>query len=179
MAQSTPTVFERRSYVASRVTADAGAPTGTTIVANTRKALFQLHHANTATTTKRIRRVVVAALAGAAVQYGYEVYRVTAAPTGGTAVTPIAADAGDAASTLTCTYLPTAAGATTGVPLAGTTVLGAATGHAGLVLYDSKVDGKLKPLVVRAGFTEGFCVFVRGTGVAGPDPQLFVEWTEE
>lgn len=173
--------IKKRSYVASRVTADAGAPAAVTIVANTRKALLQVHHLSAATTTKKIRRITVGALFGAAVQYGYEVYRVTAAPTGGTALTPISADSGEAASGLVATYLPAAgtSGAISGIALAGATVLGAATGHGLITIYDWKASGNSKPLAIRKGVLEGFTLFVRGTGTSGPDPQIFIEYSEE
>lgn len=176
-----PNGVQKRSYNATRVTADAGAPAAVTIVANTRKALLQLHHLAAATTTKRIRRIMVGALFGAAVQYGYEVYRVTAAPTGGAALTPSPDDAADAASSLVATYLPAAgtSGAISGIALTGATVLGAASGHGMVTVYDWKVTGDEKPLVIRKGVLEGFTLFVRGTGIVGPDPQIFIEYTEE
>lgn len=171
--------IQRRTYTASRTTAELGAPTGVTIVANSRKALFQVHHLASATTTKRIRRITVGALAGAAVQYGYEIYRVTAAPTGGTAVTPTPAESTDPASTLVCNYLPTSSGAISGVPFGGMVVAGTTTGHPERMPYDWKQTGETKPLVIRAGILEGFCLFVRGTGTVGPDPQIYIEYTEE
>lgn len=170
---------QKASYNASRTTADAGAPAAVTIIANTRKALLQVHHLAAATTTKRIRRITVGALFGAAVMYGYEVYRVTAAPTGGTAITPNADDKGDPTTTLVCTYLPTASGTPNGIAVAGATILGAASGHGLVTVYDWKVSGEEKPLTIRAGFLEGFTLFVRGTGVVGPDPQIYIDFTEE
>lgn len=174
-----PNAVQKASFNASRTTADAGAPAAVTIVANTRKALMQVHHLAAATTTKRIRRIMVGALFGAAVGYGYEVYRVTAAPTGGSAITPSPDDVGDGATTLVATYLPTASGAITGVPVAGATIVGAAAGHPLLTIYDWKSSGEEKPLTIRAGFLEGFTLFVRGTGVVGPDPQIYIDYTEE
>lgn len=174
--------IQKRTFVASRVTADAAAPAGVVIVANTRKALLQVHHLAAATTTKRIKRIQVGALFGAAVQYGYEVYRVTAAPGGGAALTPISNDTGDStASTLTCTYLPAAgtSGAITGIPVAGTTVLGAATGHALITVYEWNPATDQKPLTIRKGVLEGYTLFVRGTGIVGPDPQIFIDFVEE
>lgn len=176
-----PNALQKRSYNATRVTADAGAPAAVTIVANTRKALLQLHHLAAATTTKRIRRIMVGALFGAAVQYGYEVYRVTAAPVGGAALTPSPDDAGDAASSLVATYLPAAgtSGAISGIALAGATVLGAASGHGLVTVYDWKSSGEEKPITLRKGVLEGITLFVRGTGIVGPDPQIFIDFTEE
>lgn len=106
-----------------------------------------------------VRRITIyqAGLPAAGVNFILDIFRVTTAPTGGTAVTPSPMDTADAASGATSAYLPGVAGAL-GVRVGVATMqLSATAGLGGKAEWTFPPIGP-KSLVIPAGVTNGIVI---------------------
>lgn len=158
-----------------------GLATGT-LTANTAKSILSFEHAAGSTKTVRIRRIIVAgyqttALAGT---LDIELTRGSAASSGGTAVTPIAANPADPAADTTVKTLPTITAATVVVnwPFAATPTT-AATAQGSTVLYDWQEAGDTKPLTLRAGNLDTLVLNAISTAAQAWTLTVAVTFTEE
>jgi hypothetical protein len=140
------------------------------------KHLLSFEHAASATKDVRIRRILIGAsvtTASAAVagQLRLQVWRGTAASTGGTAVTPTAFHPASAAAEVTCKHTPTITAATGPIKslvtlstgTAGATVGTAASSNMPFVLYDWQESGETIPLTLRAGNLDTLTISANGT----------------
>jgi len=168
-----------------------------TFVANTNKQLATIYHANTATKTVRIRKIVlvianVAATVGV-LNFEIRALSATTAPaTGNPAITPRTHDPIDGAAEATCLALPTTAGSlvgadtgTVGLPFefnaGATTAPTNALGLDGqaLVLFEANENRGIKPLTMRAATAEGFAINGRSTAGTVFRYMALIEFTEE
>ncbi len=163
------------------------APATPAMVANTPKIMLTGWHAASSTKTVRIRRIRISAAFAQTVTYVYEVYRTNVAPTGGTTVVSRPSDSADPASDTSWMFQSTVAITTQLVDgslvdqavIATNGAMGIAAGHGEIVLYDWQENGQTKPLTMRAGVLEGFCITVKSTGTGAPDSVINVTYTEE
>ncbi len=164
-----------------------GSPATPAMVANTPKIMLVGWHAASSTKTVRIRRIRISAAFALTVTYVYEVYRTNVAPTGGTTVVSRPSDSADPASDTSWMFQSTVAIGTQLVDgslvdqavIATNGAMGVASGHGEIILYDWQENGQTKPLTMRAGVLEGFCITVKSTGTGAPDSVINVTYTEE
>ncbi len=162
-------------------------PTTPAVVMNQPKILLTGWHAASSTKTVRIRRIRISAVLGGQVSYIYEVYRTNTAPTGGTTVVSRPSDSSDPASDTSWMYQSTVAIGTQLVDgslldqavLGEPGSMGSGSGHNEIILYDWQENGQTKPLTIRAGVLEGFCITVKTPGLTAPDAIINVTYTEE
>lgn len=184
------------SYAASYRLAVAASALSLTFtpVANTDKQLATIYHASSAAKTVRVRRIAIYLSVNALGVYGFEVRRLsgaTAPATGNPAITPVQYDSSDGAAEATCLALPGTQGTETGVNLPLTPHLefnsGAVTAETNpgglnareMILFDARMNGELKPLLIRAGVAEGLALIGRGTTTAAIKWTALIEFTEE
>lgn len=157
------------------------------LVAGTAKQYMDLWHANTALKTVKLRRVLLTISANSTASViTADITRISAAPTGGTAVVMGMPDSSDPASTTTSVTLPTSDAAISGGLLAAQSyalgvVVGATdtTKLASFLLYDYQEGGDQKPLTIRSGVTEGFAIRFTGTVATTMVATITLEFTEE
>ena len=101
---------------------------------------------------------------------GFDIYRLTTAGTGGTAITARPYDTADAAAGATGMTLPTVKG-TEGVLLFGTAIVmrqaAAATGTQPEETYEWRQSPNVKPLIIPAGTANGIAVKIASAVAAG------------
>jgi hypothetical protein len=101
---------------------------------------------------------------------GFDIYRLTPAGTGGTAITARPYDTADAAAGATGMTLPTVKG-TEGVLLFGTAIVmrqaAAATGTQPEETYEWRQSPNVKPLIIPAGTANGIAVKIASAVAAG------------
>ena len=105
----------------------------------------------------------------------------TAAPTGGSAVTPAAYDTADAAAGASARTLPTAKGTETTTLFTGVIILRQAVSTTGSPADDAIFEWvqmpNQKPIIIPTGSTNGLVIKV-GTGVAAATVDGFIEFVE-
>jgi hypothetical protein len=173
-----PNAIQKATYVASFGNVASGA-----LTANTAKAMFVIHHAASATRTVRIRRINCGGLQSTAIAgaMSLQLYRGTAAPTGGTALTPQPYLPGGAAAETTATQVPTSVTAATLLVsrVAAVVPATANTGFSDFSLVDFQESGEMIPFTLRAGTLDALVVSLNSSVAHNINFSISVAWTEE
>lgn len=169
--------IQKATYIASFGNVASG-----TLTANTAKAMFSIYHAATATRTVRIRRINVGGIqtTGVAGSVTLQLYRGTAASSGGTGLTAQPYNPGTPAAEATCTQVPTITAAT--LLLSRTAAILPATANTGFAdfpLVDFQEAGEMIPFTLRAGSADSLVVSLNASGAMGITTSIAVAFTEE
>jgi hypothetical protein len=152
------------------------------LTANVAAPIMSFEHSAGSTKTVRIRRLMIharqtTALAGS---FDIQVFKGTAASTGGTAATPNPRKSSDPACEVVVKSLPTIVAATLGDTIpAGGFSLTTTTYSPPWTVYDWQESGETKPLMLRAGVLEAIVFNVISTAALNLTLTMSVDFTEE
>jgi hypothetical protein len=159
------------------------APVSGALTAATRKDVLSLWHAAAATKTVKIRGILVGgyqttALAGTV---NVNLYRGTAAPVGGAAVTPAPTNPATAGAEVSCVTVPTSITAATLLIATTPATLPATanTGWASVWLYQWTDSSDMQPFTLRAGSLDALSLAVQSTAAQNLTLSVCILLTEE
>jgi hypothetical protein len=150
------------------------------LAANTQRNVLSLHHAASAVRTVRVRRISIGfvnATATAAAVF-FQVFRGTAAPTGGAAASVVTPNAAIAAAEVSATTNPTITTATLLTHIHYGTIAASGVAASQLV-YDWQEGGETVPIVLRAGVLESLVIAVTASAAITITPYIQIILTEE
>ena len=184
IVQNVKAIGDRKATynVAYKSATDPGTLVAATLALGGSVQLATIHHLLTAIKTVRLRRVFFEfeQISGTAV-ISIEISRLSTAPTGGTAITPIPSDSTDAAAEAVCIALPTVGGTIASTVTVRTLNLATSAASIEIPIITEVGLNEFKPPSLIAGVLEGYAVTMRTAAATSRNVSFTVnfEFSEE